>query len=176
MGSRSVGGARGLGEAAEDQLQLAGIAGDVADRENARPLRRHGRGIHRNAMAIGREIPAGDGGEVLGQTEEAQQRVARQALRRRSSGVAEKHPFETAVLSSSPSSIRGAAMIMRPLARQRSKAATRGRRGTECRPPMHQRHRGGDVGEEHRPVGGRNRRLRRSPPACRESAPHVRTE
>src|ERR1700693_2229159 len=52
-----VRGERGLGEAGQDQLELAGIRGDVADRKDPRPRRGAGGGIDADAVVIEIEPP-----------------------------------------------------------------------------------------------------------------------
>ena len=51
---------RRLGEAGQDQLQLAGIGGDVADGEDAGLAGRAGRRIDRDVVALQRQAPVGD--------------------------------------------------------------------------------------------------------------------
>src|SRR6266568_7597205 len=60
---------RGLGKAREDQLELAGIGGDVADRENPRPRGGAGRGVDADPMVVEVEPPCRERAEIGGEPE-----------------------------------------------------------------------------------------------------------
>src|SRR5688572_4622832 len=74
----AVRGHRGLGEAAQDELQLAGIARDVADGEDAGRARRTGLGRDRDMVVVEVEAPTGDRPEIHREAEERQQHIGLQ--------------------------------------------------------------------------------------------------
>ncbi len=68
-------GKRGLVEAAEDELALAGIGVDVADGVEPRHPGREGGHIHFHLLALQRQSPVGDGTQAWRNTQAQQQRV-----------------------------------------------------------------------------------------------------
>ena len=71
---------RGLVEAGEDELQLAGVGVDVADGKDALLARLELLGIDRDEVFGKRDPPVGDGAELHRQPEEGEHHLDRQAL------------------------------------------------------------------------------------------------
>src|SRR3546814_15804806 len=68
-----VGRERGLRETGEDQLQLALVVRDVADREDAGMVGLAGGRVHFEVVVVELQAPVGNGTEIYGQSEERQQ-------------------------------------------------------------------------------------------------------
>src|SRR5262245_62224454 len=68
---------RALVEARENELELAGVPIDVADREDARHVRFERAGVDRDQFAVFElDAPVGDRPELHGEPEEWQDRIA----------------------------------------------------------------------------------------------------
>ena len=70
-----------FGEARQDQFELAGIKGDVADRENAGARGGATRGIDANAVVVDVQPPGAERAEIGRETEKRQQAVGVEAAR-----------------------------------------------------------------------------------------------
>ena len=75
------GGERRLVEAADDELLLARIGVDVADREDARRRGLEARGVDDELLLLEREAPVGDRAELRAPAEQDEERVERQLAR-----------------------------------------------------------------------------------------------
>jgi hypothetical protein len=74
-------GQRRFGEARQDQFELAGINGDVADREEAGARGHAGRGIDADPVVVDIEPPGGERAEIGREAEERQQAIGLETAR-----------------------------------------------------------------------------------------------
>ena len=75
-----MGGGGGFGETGQDQFQFTRINGDIADRKQTRPSRRHGGRIDLNQVLVQVQAPIGDRAQLLQQAEERQQGIGFQSF------------------------------------------------------------------------------------------------
>ena len=137
-------------EAGQDQLQLAGIGVDVADREDAGHVGLKGAGVDRDQVVLELQAPIGDRAELHGQAEERQHRIALD-LRDRVVVELDGGAFELAI---STLQLGDLADLEIELAgsHQLTHLLDRMRRAAEFVAAMHQRHALADRVEVQRPV------------------------